>query len=254
MRILPWKSGESKPGVQVVVAGNSHTTRTVFRGGEEAVTRLSTADLVDGRLGALDLQPELDTVIVSVVPAADPVLQVACPRAGFLLHEDALIAIEYDPPESLGADRLANALAARELYGAPVLVVDCGTATTLTLVDAAGCLAGGAIGPGLTPCLDAVRTHTPLLPGIPVEWPSRAIGRSTIESLQIGLVRGHAGMIRALAAEMAPGVPLVMTGGWSPLLAQRVGAVRHGNLTAWGGRVYWESCIRRNEREIDDGG
>jgi type III pantothenate kinase len=130
-----------------------------------------------------------------------------------------------------------------------VLAIDCGTATTLTLVDARGRLAGGAIAPGLTPCVDAVRHHTPRLPGFPVEWPASAIGRSTVESLQVGVVRGHVAMIRALAAEMAPGVPIVMTGGWSAMLADRVpGAVRHGNLTAWGGKVYWESCIRRTHQ------
>lgn len=236
----------------MIVVGNTHAARTVFAGGSEATTRQPTADLCAGDVAALDLRPDLDTVVVSVVPPADRILAAACPRAGFLTAEEAPLPIRYETPESLGADRVANALAALALYGAPVVIADCGTATTLTLVDASGALAGGAIAPGLGTCIAAVRTHTPHLPEFPVAWPESPLGRTTVESLQVGLLRGHAALIRELAAGMAPGARLVLTGGWSPLLAERVGAVRHGNLTAWGGKVYWESCIRRNEREIDD--
>lgn len=269
MRILPWNAPGRKPGVQVLVVGNTRTTRTEFDEGAASgilaggppprgsapVTAILTADLVAGRTELLALQPDLDTVVVSVVPPADRVLLEACPRAGLLRADDAPIAIHYDPPESLGADRIANALAACDLFGTPVLVVDCGTATTLTLVDASGALAGGAIAPGLTPSIDALRQHTPHLPPIEVEIPPSPLGQTTVHSLQSGVVLGHAGMIRHLAGEMAPGVPIVLAGGWARLFETLIpGAVRHGNLTAWGGRVYWKSCIRGNQRDRNDGG
>lgn len=232
-----------KTALQVVVIGNSRTAVTSFDGAAgEVVGARPTAAVLAGDLAGLGLAPGREAVIVSVVPAASAMLATACPEAVVLVHDDAPIEIRYDPPTGLGTDRLANALAARALFGAPVLAVDCGTATTFTLVDADGCLAGGAIALGLGSARDALAARTAQLPEVPLEVPPTALGGDTRTAMQVGLVLGHAGMIAHLAERMAPGVPIVMTGGWSGLLADLVpGAVRHGNLTAWGGRVYWES-------------
>lgn len=243
MQILPRHAAGSKTDLQVVVIGNSRTVVTAFDGAAgEVVAALPTAAVLAGDTGGLGLESGQAAVIVSVVPAATGVLTGALPDAVVLRHQDAPIAIRYEPVSGLGTDRLANALAARELYGAPVFAVDCGTATTLTLVDETGGLAGGAITLGLGSARDALAARTAQLPEVPLAVPASPIGSDTRSGMQIGLVLGHAGMIGHLAERMAPGVPIVMTGGWSALLADLVpGAVRHGNLTAWGGRVYWES-------------
>ena len=248
MQILPLRPPDGKTTLQVVVIGNSRTAVTLF-GCDAAkdVAAAPTADILAGETAALELGARVPTVIVSVVPAANAVLSAAVPEAVFLRHDDAPIEILCSPRTGLGTDRLANALAARDICGAPVLAVDCGTATTLTLVDAAGRLAGGAITLGLGSSRDALAARTAQLFEATLQVPTAAIGTDTLSSMQVGLVLGPAGMIAHLAERMAPGVPIVMTGGWSRLLADLVpGALRHGNLTAWGGRVYWESLKARS--------
>ena len=134
--------------IQVVVVGNSRSTITVFEGDDP---RLAGVTPTTGRAAGLARCGDgaASTVVVSVVPAAWPAIEKAFARLVPFLYAQAPIAIHYRPPEALGLDRLANALAGRARYGAPVLVVDCGTATTFTLVDARGELAGGAITAGL---------------------------------------------------------------------------------------------------------
>lgn len=225
------------------MVGNSRTAVTAFEDETgDLIGTVPTAAVLSGDVSALGLRPDLKTLVVSVVPEATAILACKHPDVQVLRAEDAPIAIRYEPPSGLGTDRLANALAARALFGAPVLAVDCGTATTLTLVNAQGELAGGAIALGLGSSRDALAARTAQLPEVPLAIPPTAIGLDTRTAMQVGLVLGHAGMIAHLAERMAPGVPIVMTGGWSSLLVDLVpGAIRHGNLTAWGGKVYWES-------------
>ncbi|MBM3275364.1 MAG: type III pantothenate kinase, partial [Candidatus Sericytochromatia bacterium] len=134
-------------------------------------------------------------------------------------------------------------------------VVDAGTATTLTYVDARGVLAGGAIMLGLSASAEELGRRGARLHQVRLEIPPSALGRSTVSSLQSGLVLGHAGAVRHLAELIDPGARRVVTGGWRKLVVELLpGAVEHGNLTAWGGRVYWQSCIRAHERPYDTDG
>ena len=115
--------------------------------------------------------------------------------------------IRYDNPAEVGADRIVNALAARELYGSPVVVVDFGTATTFDCVAADGAYVGGAIAPGLELGLEALAARTAKLPRIELRAPDRAIGRDTDSAMQAGTVFGYqalvAGLLTRIRRELA---------------------------------------------------
>jgi type III pantothenate kinase len=127
------------------------------------------------------------------------------------------IAINIDNPHEVGADRVVNAVAAREKYGAPVISVDFGTSTNFDVVDADGAYVGGSIAPGLEVSEDALISATAALRRVAIHEPRSAIGRSTVEAMQSGLVYGHAGLVdgimERLAAEVTGEPARVATGG-----------------------------------------
>ena len=132
--------------------------------------------------------------------------------------------IRYDNPTEVGADRIVNAVAARELYGAPVIVVDFGTATTFDLVNAAGEYAGGIITPGIMISAEALFAHASRLYRVDVRKPAELIGRNTAGAMQAGIYYGYIGLVdgilERLLAEM-PGVKTVVaTGGLADLIAE----------------------------------
>jgi type III pantothenate kinase len=134
------------------------------------------------------------------------------------------LVLEVDQPGEVGADRIANAIAARELFGTPAVVVDFGTATTFDVVSAAGHYLGGAIAPGLWTAAEALVQKTARLPRIALEAPRHAIGRNTVAAMQSGIVYGFAGQVDALVERLArelEGEPRVLaTGGLAPLVAR----------------------------------
>jgi type III pantothenate kinase len=137
------------------------------------------------------------------------------------------MAVHYDPPASLGVDRLLAAIGAADRHGMPVLIADCGTATTLDAVDPDGAFVGGAILCGLATQRDALAERTALLPPVELEPPPAVLGQNTAACLQVGLVLGHAGAIAWLSKRMrmalaAPWAPLIGTGGLAPVLAEAV--------------------------------
>jgi type III pantothenate kinase len=156
------------------------------------------------------------------------------------------LGVDYPRPETIGPDRLANAAAARRRFGAPVVILDFGTALTFDVVNAAGNYVGGIIAPGLSAMTDYLHERTALLPPIHIREVRRAIGRSTEEAMLIGAVRGYRGLVRELLAELkrelkAPRLPVVATGGYATLMARalpEIGAV-DPNLTLEGLRLSW---------------
>ena len=131
--------------------------------------------------------------------------------------------IVYDHPADLGADRIADAVAAVEQYGAPCIVVDFGTATTFNVVNSAGEFVGGAISPGLMTCVDALFSRTAKLPRVEFKQPPRVIASSTTEAMQSGLFHGYVGLVDTILArmiaemEIAPRV--IATGGLAHAIA-----------------------------------
>jgi type III pantothenate kinase len=168
--------------------------------------------------------------LCSVVPRATPQVRRAV-SAGWrielfeLTHRTVRgVGIDYPRPASIGPDRLANAVAARRRFGAPVIVIDFGTAVTFDVVNRSGDYVGGVIAPGLAAMTDYLHEKTALLPRIRIDAVRRGIGRSTAEAMRIGAVRGYRGLIHALLAgarrEMrCRRLPVVATGGYARLLA-----------------------------------
>lgn len=143
---------------------------------------------------------------------------------------DCGITIDMPDPRQVGADRIANALAARATYGAPVIVVDFGTATNIDVVDVRGSFRGGAIMPGLLLSANSLFSQAARLSSVPLVVPPHALGISTETAVQSGIVIGAAAQIeglveriqRELAAEGqdVPRATVVGTGGYSEVIAQ----------------------------------
>ena len=138
--------------------------------------------------------------------------------------------IRYENPRALGADRLVGALAAKEKYGAPVIVVDFGTATTFNAVNRAGEFAGGAIAPGVNLAADALARGTAQLPRIDLAIPPQVIATNTVQAIQSGVLFGYValveGMIGRLRVELSePNARVVATGGRAPLIAPNVDGI-----------------------------
>ncbi len=141
------------------------------------------------------------------------------------------IAIDYPKPATIGADRLANAIAAHAQFGAPVVVVDFGTAVTFDVVDAAANYTGGIIAPGLSAMTDYLHEKTALLPRIKIAEPESVVGKDTCSAMLSGAVHGYRGLIaellRQLKRELGAGrLPVVATGGCAELIAARLRAVQ----------------------------
>src|SRR4029079_17632037 len=112
------------------------------------------------------------------------------------------VGIDYPRPNTIGADRLANAVAARHHFGAPVVVVDFGTAVTFDVVHRSGKYVGGIIAPGLAAMTDYLHEKTALLPRIKIREVKGIIGKSTREATLIGTVHGYRGLIHGLVSEL----------------------------------------------------
>jgi type III pantothenate kinase len=174
-----------------------------------------------------------DAAVCSVVPRATPL---AHKLLSHLWQVDALelsprtlrgVGIDYPRPNTIGPDRLANAVAARHRFGAPVVVLDFGTAVTFDVVDRAGNYVGGIIAPGLAAMTDYLHDKTALLPRIKIREIQSVIGRSTEQAMLVGAVHGYRGLIRQLITELkrklrAKRLPVVATGGYARLIAAKL--------------------------------
>jgi len=125
-------------------------------------------------------------------------------------------------PEKIGADRIANAVAARQLYGAPVAVADFGTATTITVVGREGDFLGGAILPGLRLMNSVLVAGTSQLMDVVLEAPARALGIDTPGCIRSGLFYGTAGAVERILKEIEEekgfNLKVVLTGGYAPVI------------------------------------
>lgn len=131
--------------------------------------------------------------------------------------------IRIDNPAEVGADRIVNAMAARERYGAPVVVVDFGTATTFDVVDGGGEYVGGIISPGISISAEALFAHGSRLYQVDVRRPEHLVGRNTAGAMQSGIYYGYIGLVdgilERLVAEMPDLTTVVATGGQARLIA-----------------------------------
>jgi type III pantothenate kinase len=178
-----------------------------------------------------DIAPEEVTsaAIASVVPSLTEPLANLVRRA---FHTEPLVvgpgirtgmAILYENPREVGADRIVNAVAAYERVKDTVIVVDFGTATTFDCVTAKGEYLGGVIAPGIQISSDALFAKAARLPRVEIAKPPHVIGRNTVHSMQSGIVYGYVGLVDGLVArlreEMGPDTAVIATGGLAQLIA-----------------------------------
>lgn len=139
--------------------------------------------------------------------------------------------IHYEPPTDVGADRIVNAVAAIDEFGAPAVVVDFGTATTFDVIDAEGAYLGGVIATGIGVSADALFARAARLPRVDVARPSRVIGRSTVGSVQAGLFFGYAelvdGLLERIVEELGSAPTVIATGGWASTIGPECRRIRH---------------------------
>lgn len=205
-------------------------------------------------------------VIASVVPQVDPVL-----RKYF--HGELKLALEFvdwscsclgmeiyiDHPETLGADRIVDAVAAREIYQKPCLVIDFGTATTFEVIDGDGNYQGGIIAPGVNLSMQALYQAAAKLPKIEIKPSLRAIGKNTVEAMQSGVYLGYASMIEGLIGRIENELGgrelfVIATGGLAGMFEKEIKRIDvvDQDLTLRGleiiaHRVFGESFVERKQ-------
>lgn len=211
------------------------------------------------RLRKLVARVEIDAVVLcSVVPRATPLLQNTVRQLWnlptFELTAKTLrgLGIDYPRPGTIGPDRLANALAARHHFGAPVIVVDFGTAVTFDVVNRAGNYAGGVIAPGLAAMTEYLHEKTALLPRIQIREIKTAIGKSTHQAMVVGAVHGYRGLVRQLLLELkrelkTRRLPVVATGDYARLISAKLPEITavQPNLTLEGLRLAFQKDANR---------
>jgi len=192
------------------------------------------------------------SVIANVVPPLLPTFLDVCRR---YLNVTPLVVgpgiktgirIRTDNPREVGADRIANALAAQRLYGRPAIVVDFATATTFDAISAEGDYLGAAIAPGVSIAAEALFRQAARLYRVELTPPPRAIGKSTVESMQSGLIFGYVGLVEGmvdrLQQELGGKAHVIATGEQAHLIARltRVIQVVDVELTLIGLRMIYE--------------
>jgi type III pantothenate kinase len=157
------------------------------------------------------------------------------------------IQIRYDDPREVGPDRIVNSVAAKERYGAPCIVVDFGTSTNFDVVSPEGEYVGGVLAPGIEVSMDALFARAARLVTVDFSAPATVIGKTTVASLQSGLVYGFAGqvdgIVQRIRAELGcPDAPAIATGGLAELIAPHTATIVRVDpfLTLEGLRLVWQ--------------
>ena len=178
-------------------------------------------------------RPVTGVAMCSVVPRATPFVRKFARKSWGIealeLNFKTIrgVGVDYPQPKTIGPDRLANAVAARSHFGAPVVVVDFGTAVTFDVVDRRGNYVGGIIAPGLAAMTNYLHEKTALLPLIKIREVGSAIGKSTEHAMLVGAVHGYRGLVRELILQLkhelkAKKLPVIATGGYASLIAAKL--------------------------------
>jgi type III pantothenate kinase len=212
---------------------DNSNSRTKFRLGDsggllEWNAIMPTQDLTVGSIRSLiDGLDFSGVVVASVVPEKELLLRKVFENQPYhsLTHESPLgYGFDLDAPEQIGHDRLANVVALKLRYGAPSIAIDFGTAVTFSVISKEGNFAGGVIAPGMDCMTEYLFRKTAQLPQVKPEEYTSAIGKNTMDAMQIGAVAGHRGMVREILREMISEIggeiTVIATGGGATFAAQ----------------------------------
>src|SRR5215467_7796708 len=256
----------------VIEVGNTNTKIGVFNGPRLLASwrlttrREQTADeygvFIQTILGTRGIEQQRITgvAISNVVPTVQQTLE-AMSDAYFGVQpftvepgRNGIVPLDVEAPEEVGSDRVCDIVGGVALYGAPLIVVNFGTATTFDCVDARGVFIGGAIAPGLVTASEALISRAARLYRVELLHPKEAIGRNTVTNIQSGVVYGWAGLVdgvvERMRSEMGAHVKVVATGG----LAERMRGISRcidvvdPDLTIQGLRIMWEQAHPTNVR------
>jgi len=212
--------------------------------------RIRTAEISSSVVAEFLRRRQVNKVIVSsVVPTKSPAISKAARNRAQVLWLNWKVklgvTLDYPNPDSIGADRLANAAAVAELYGSPAIVVDLGTAVTFDVISETRSYIGGVIAPGLEAMTNFLYQRTALLPRLSLKEPHRAVGKSTVEAMRSGAIFGYRGLVREILARIKAEqfsrkkIAVVATGGYARFVASQLPeiAVIHPHLTLEGLRI-----------------
>ena len=250
--------------ILVVDIGNSNIVLGVYRGEELlhhwrlSTNRTATVDeygiMIHNLFEYAGVKfAQLEGVIISsVVPPIMNTIEELC--AKYLKKKPLIVGpgvktglnIRYENPRDVGADRIVNAVAAIELYGPPLIIVDFGTATTFDFIDPAGDYLGGAIVPGVFISTEALYQKAARLPRIELSKPKSTVGRTPATSMQAGIIYGYAGQVDGIVWRMMEEFQVqpkvIATGGLAELISGETKTIHEVNqlLTLQGLKMIYE--------------
>ncbi len=244
----------------VVDVGNTSTAVGLWSGGRVSRVRHVDGDRAAAFDAAAELAPRAAAIAyLSVVPKADAKWKSFARRIHLpflqITHVDFPLELDYPKPETIGADRLADAAAAVDRYGAPVLVCDFGTAFTAAVVTKDRVWRGGVIAPGLPLMRDYFCDRTAKLPAIKLGGKCPKIGRSTEEAMRFGALVGARGMVREIVGQLMRSFKakfrLVATGGYAAWVLKELDMpfTIDPTLTLHGAGLLASQMLERSERK-----
>jgi len=236
--------------------GNTSIAFGIFQGKKlKSAWKISTQEILSGTYPKKRMCPHLDidsAIISSVVPKATPIIKKMITKQHkirpIVLGENIKAPIKnlYRNPKQVGQDRLVDAVAVKELYGCPAIIIDFGTAITFDVISKKGEYLGGLIFPGIETSLNALSEKAALLPKIKVAPPKGLIGRDTVDSMRSGVFFGIGALCDGLVAKFATKygpMKVIATGGHASVMAKFAKSIDivNPNLTLQGLRIISES-------------
>lgn len=195
--------------------------------------------------------------ISSVVPNLTNILErmsekyFACEPLVINSDLDLGVEVAYDEPHSVGSDRICAAVAGYRKYGGPLIILDFGTATTFDVVSAEGVYLGGAIAPGLETGATDLQRRAAKLPRIELRFPENVIGKTTVKSMQSGIMFGAVdameGIVRRIKSSLGTDAQVVATGGYAKIMSAQATVINHiePTLVLEGVRIIYDKTKKK---------